>query len=251
MKYVLESLLFPPGLNIVIALAGLALWPWRRRAAMMVLAADTVLLYVLSLPVTAWTLMSALQTSPPLNPLDLKNGAAQAIVVLGAGRYADAPEYGGDTVSPFELERLRYGVRLQRLSRLPLLLVGGKTETEEGRIPEARLMKEAAENDFAASAMWTEENSRTTAENAANAAALLRAHGIRRVYLVTHAWHMPRALWSFRHYDIEAVPAPTGFITRDAGNREFAWLPGSSALNNVRLALHEFTGLMWYRLALR
>lgn len=248
MKYVLETLCFPPGINIVIAVLVLVLWKYRRRTALVLLVGDTLLLYFFSLPFTAWALMSSLQTSPPLSPQDLKISKAQAIVVLGAGRYRDAPEYGGDTVSRFELERLRYGAHLQRLSQLPLMLVGGGTETEKDRMPEALLMKEAAIDDFGVPVMWTEEHSHTTAENAINAAALLRNHGVSRIFLVTHAWHMPRAAWAFRHAGIEVTPAPTSFETSNADDRELNWLPSASALYKVNLALHEITGLMWYRI---
>lgn len=251
MKYVLEMLCFPPGINIVIAVLGLALWRYRRRTAIILLVGDTALLFLFSLPLTAWALMSTLQTSPPLTAQDLKNGKAQAIVVLGAGRYSDAPEYGGDTLSRLALERLRYGVHLQRLSRLPLILVGGTVETDERRMPEALLMKAAAENDFGVAVAWTEEHSRTTAENALNAAALLREHGIHHSYLVTHAWHMPRAMWAFQRAGVETTPAPTGFVTQKSDDRAYQWLPSASALYNVRLALHEIAGLAWYRLALR
>lgn len=250
MKYLLASLFFPPGINLLIALAGLLLWRSRRLLAAALLAFDAVLLYVSSLPLTAWLLMSALQPYPPLDPGNLAKDGAQAIVVLGAGRYSDAPEYGGDTVSRFELERLRYGVRLQRLTRLPLMLVGGMTVSEAGRVPEALLMKQAAIEDFGAEVTWTETRSHTTAENAENAAAILRAHGIHRIYLVTHAWHMPRAAWAFRRAGLEVVPAPTAFITVAGDGFEQAWLPSALALYQVSLGLHETTGLLWYRLSM-
>jgi len=251
MKYAIEMLCFPPGINIVIAVIGLVLWRRWRRAAALLLLGDVVLLYILSLPMTELALMSALQSYPPLNPRELNNPQAQAIVVLGAGRRIDAPEYGGDTVSRLELERLRYAVHLYRLSHLPLILVGGATETEQGRIPESLLMKQTLADDFNVPVMGTEEHSRTTAENAANVAALLRDHGIRRIYLVTHAWHMPRAMWAFRRAHIEATPAPTAFVTAGEGNHAFPWLPSARALYNVRLALHEIAGLLWYRLTVR
>ncbi len=248
MTYVLEIAFFPPGINIVIAMLGLVLWNKRRRIAVIILAGDMALLYLFSLPFTAWALMSALQTSPSLTAQDLKTGTAQAIVVIGAGRYSDAPEYGGDTVSRFELERLRYAARLQRLTHLPLMLAGGMAEAEEGRTPEALLMQAAAEEDFGATVTWIEPRSHTTAENSIDAAALLREHGIHHVYLVTHAWHKPRALWSFLHAGIEVTPAPTAFITLYRDEREVAWLPTARALYTVSLALHEMTGLIGYRL---
>jgi len=248
MKYILEMLCFPPGVNIVIAMVSLVAWRrWRRFAAALLLG-DIALLYLLSLPATATGLMSILQPYPALKPEEVNKNRAQAIVVLGAGRYSDAPEYGGDTVSQFELVRLRYAVHLYHLSQLPLVLVGGATAAEKGRTPESLLMKESAMNDFGIPVMWTEEHSRTTAENAANVAALLRTHGIHRVYLVTHAWHMPRAMWAFQHSGIHAIPAPTGFILADGGDRDYWWLPSARALYEVRLAFHEMIGILWYRL---
>jgi len=248
MKYILEMLCFPPGLNIGIALLSLILWRRWRRAAVGLLIGDAALLYLLSLPLIATALMSSLQPYPALQPKDLDHAQAQAIVVLGAGRYRDAPEYGGDTVSQFELVRLRYAVHLYRLSHLPLVLVGGMNAAEQGRMAESLLMKEAAIEDFGVPVMLTEEHSRTTAENAANVAPLLRKHGIHHILLVTHAWHMPRAMWAFQHSGIQAIPAPTGFITNDDDHRDYPWLPNARALYEVRLAFHEFVGILWYRI---
>jgi uncharacterized SAM-binding protein YcdF (DUF218 family) len=251
MKYFLEMLCFPPGINVAIAVLSLLAWRGWRRAAMVLLLGNIALLYLLSLPLTATALMSLLQPYPALSSKDLDRAQAQAIVVLGAGRYSDAPEYGGDTVSPFELVRLRYAAHLYRLSHLPLVLVGGATDAEQGRMPESLLMKKAATDDFGVTVTWTEERSRTTAENAANVAAWLRDHGIRRIFLVTHAWHMPRAMWAFRHSGIQAIPAPTGFILKDEDDRGHAWLPSARAMYQVRLALHEIVGILWYRVTVQ
>ena len=249
MKYILEMMCFPPGLNIGIAALSLVSWRRWRRLAVILLLGNVTLLYLLSLPMTATALMSVLQNYPALEPEELGRAQAQAIVVLGAGRYSNAPEYGGDTVSPFELVRLRYAARLYRQSRLPLVLVGGGLHVEEGRKAESQLMKKAAMDDFGVPVMWTEEHSRTTIENAMNAAAWLREHGMHRIFLVTHAWHMPRALWAFQHSGIHAIPAPTGFIGEDEDDRGYQWLPSARAMYQVRLALHEIVGIQWYRLA--
>ena len=39
-------------------------------------------------------------------------------------------------------------------------------------------------------------------------ASILQEAGIQRVYLVTHAWHMRRALLAFHRFGITATPAP-------------------------------------------
>lgn len=244
-KTVLEALLFPPGLVALITATGLLLLRTRRRAGMWLLGAAIGLLYVLSLPVTASAIMHLLQIYPALSPSDTARKDAQAIVVLAAGRTRSAPEYGGDTISPLALERLRYGVHVQRQTGLPLILSGGSPQ--EFPIAEAELLKEAAVLDFAVPVLLTEEKSNTTWENAKYTTALLRERGITRVYLVTHAWHMPRAVWSFERAGMNVLPAPTSFVIVDA-SRITAWLPSAAALVNVRYALHEMTGLLWYRL---
>lgn len=245
MKSLIEALLFPPGVILIIAAAGLLLIRRRPRAGTRLIAGGLVLLYLSSLPAAATAFMRLLQTYPALAPADLARGEAQAILVLGGGRYIDAPEYGGDTLSPLALERLRYGVHLHRQTALPLIMTGGSPDR---RIPaEAVLLKEAAVNDFQTPVLLTEEHSDTTWENAANSAALLRERGIQHIYLVTHAWHMPRAMRSFAGSGLIVTPAPTGFATIDL-KRPQAWLPSARALYITRLTLHEFVGLGWYRL---
>lgn len=250
MKYILEMLFSPPGLNIAIAVICLIFWRLWRRGVTVLLVGNVALLYALSLPPTATALMSILQPYPALHPKDISLSRAQAIVVLGAGRYSNAPEYGGDTVSPFELMRLRYAARLYRLSHLPLVMVGGTTDTESGRTPESLLMKRSATEDFGVPVAWTEERSSNTAENAANVATLLREHNIHRILLVTEAWHMPRAMWAFQHGGIQAIPAPTGFILANDSERDYSWLPSARAMYQVRLAFHEIAGILWYRLTM-
>lgn len=57
-------------------------------------------------------------------------------------------------------------------------------------------------------AILLESESGTTYENALYNRGLLEAHGLKRVLLVTSAWHMPRALATFRSAGIHALPSP-------------------------------------------
>ena len=191
MKIFIESLLFPPGVFILFAATALLYLRRAPRAATAVLSGALGLLFLCSLPVSAAALMALLQTQPALTPVQVKHAEAQAIVVLAAGRRREAPEYGGDTLSSLALERLRYAVHLHRQTGLALIMSGGSPKDREPA--EALLLKEAAVNDFAVPVLLTEEASRTTWENATHTAVLLRERGIEHIYLVTHAWHMPRA----------------------------------------------------------
>ena len=65
----------------------------------------------------ARVLVAPLERTPPVTREALQGFDPEAIVVLGGGRRAHAPEYEGETVSPATLERMRYGARLHRETR--------------------------------------------------------------------------------------------------------------------------------------
>jgi uncharacterized SAM-binding protein YcdF (DUF218 family) len=242
-------LLSPPALLLGTALLGYLLvlkWRWLGHT---LVGLSLVALYFLSLPPAGRQLLLPLESQyPPLRWETLTDTptAADAIVVLGAGRYADAKEYGGaDTVNPPALERLRYAANLQAKLDLPILVSGGSVYGEAR--PEAALMREVLEKDFRAKVRWVEDRSQTTLENARLSKLVLQQDNIKRVYLVTHAWHMPRAVWSFTDAGLQVIAAPMGFTTlNQAEHGAFAYLPSAHGLRLTGLAFHERLGLKWY-----
>jgi uncharacterized SAM-binding protein YcdF (DUF218 family) len=244
---VLETLLFLPGITILLIGAAIILWRHRSIARVLVIAALAIL-YVGSAPLFADFLLGSLEEDGALHTSELQQRQAQAIVVLGAGRYKDAPEYGGETISRITLQRVRYGAWLARRTDLPVLVSGG-SPGGGSQTPEAELMREILVNELHIREVWTENDSRTTYENARFCAEILKNKGIHRIYLVTNAWHMPRAVYSFRNMGVEVIAAPTGFADIDYRDEGFmAWLPSYRALQRTDLALHEYAGLFWYRL---
>lgn len=256
---VLALLLLPPGLFIVLLLTGLFLC-WRAarrgktglsRSGTALILGATVLLYLASLSPVGNLLSGLLEHRYPALPPSLSahtgKAVAQAIVILGGGRRSHAPEFGTDTVSRLTLERLRYGARLARETGLPVLVSGGRPfSTAE---PEAALMATSLREDFGVRVRWQEGVSRTTWENAVDTRRLLAGTGIRRIYLVTHARHMPRAVYAFRAQGFHVIPAPTGFTTADPDIPSlFDLLPSARALNNTYYACWEGLGLLWYHL---
>lgn len=242
----IESLILPPGGVIVLLILGLLLIRRHRYGATLVTALALLGLYTLGLPVTAHKLVRSLEIYPALQAEDIRNSPAQAIVVLGAGRYPEAPEYGGDTIASSGLERVRYAAHLHKLTGLPLVVSGGSPLGEA--LPEAVLMQRSLVNDFHVTAVWTEDQSRTTAENAFFTKALLDKKGIRHAYLVTHAWHMPRAVRIFEQAGLTVTAAPTLFSPAQDRPGWLDWLPSADALQDSTMALHEKLGLLWYRI---
>ena len=99
--------------------------------------------------------------------------------------------------------------------------------------------------DFATGVRWQETMSQDTWQNAVNSATLLRRDGIVRIYLVTHAWHMPRALLAFRRAGFAVAAAP---VQIDAGPdwRADDFLPNVRSWQESFWAIHELIGWAWY-----
>lgn len=237
------ALLLPPLSLLLIALAGLLLWRKRPRIARAMLAGSFTLLWLLSTPFLSGYLLQSLESTP----LTLADNTVQAdaVVVLGGGTYIDAPEYAGDTVGPITLQRIRYTAKLNYVIKKPVLLTGGRPLGNS--LSEAFLMRQVMQDEFHSPVQWIEEESNNTLENALYSYRLLHAAGINRIYLVTHAWHMPRALYAFRKAGFEVIPAPTAFTTRYQLNL-LAFLPNAGSLQSSQLFMHEVIGLFWYRL---
>ncbi|MCC6197981.1 MAG: YdcF family protein [Burkholderiales bacterium] len=215
----------------------------RPRLGRLLAVLGVVGLLLLSVPKVAQVLASGL---PAYAPVDLAQAqSAQALVVLGSGTRREAAEYGGDTLSRRTLERVRYGARLARLTGLPVLVSGGSVYGGEA---EGKLMREALESEFRVPVRWTEERSRTTAENARYSAQILRGAGVSRIVLVAHGVDMTRALAEFADHGIDAIPAATGISSREVGDLT-DWLPSMAGLSASYEAVYEMSALLVRRMA--
>ncbi|MGH8618696.1 MAG: YdcF family protein [Burkholderiales bacterium] len=239
---VLESALLPPFSLLLLLVLGIWVAKRRRRLGIAVAGLAWLALLALSLPAVSTRLKLSLEGAP-LDPAHA--AAAQAIVVLGGGLRAQAPEFGGDTVNAYTLERVRYGAHLHRRLNKPILVTGGNPT---GRtLPEAVAMKASLAADFGVDTRWVEIASNTTEENARASRALLAPLGIERILLVTHGWHMPRSVLVFEQAGFKVIPAPTG-LTGAPADGGLAWVPSATAFAEACLALREWLGMGWYRL---
>jgi uncharacterized SAM-binding protein YcdF (DUF218 family) len=242
----LDTLILPPGGPILVILAGLLLWRWRTWSLLFIGVGLTAL-YLFSTPLVASLLMAPIEPYEALTDAELEDTPAQAILVLCGGRYENAPEFGGDTVSPRLLARLRYAAWLQRRTELPIIVSGG-TRGIDGP-PEAHLARQVLEDELGARVSMLEDQSLTTWENARLTQPLLKRQGIDQILLVTHAWHLPRAVYAFREAGVQVIPAPTHFVHSSyPGKGLVHWLPSAGAMYNSYYALHERLGLLWYKL---
>ena len=244
-NFIATFLLPPLSLLLVLAL-GIFLFRRRPKLAKILILAAFALLWIASTPYFAEGALHLLEAQT--TPLDIRRQNADAIVILGGGTYFHAPEYAGqDMVADGSLVRLRYGAKLQRETGKPILVTGGKPLGNS--ISEAQQMRSALEQDFHVPVRWTEDESDNTFENAVHSFRMLQTAGIHKIYLVTHAWHMPRSADIFRRAGLEVVEAPTAFTTRYQIDL-LAFLPRAEALNESKTFIHEVIGLVWYRVKL-
>jgi uncharacterized SAM-binding protein YcdF (DUF218 family) len=244
-KILISTILLPPGNGLLLlCIAGLFR---RRRWAFGLAVAATLLSIAQSMPVFSDQLIASLEQQSAAMAPGADKPEAGAIVILGSGLITDAPEYGGDTANERTLIRTRYGATLARRYDLPVLVTGGQP-LEAGR-SEAEVMAGILHNEFGVEPRWQEDKSMDTAGNAELSAAILKAAGIRRIVLVTQAFHMPRARRLFEQAGLEVIPAPTAFFSHPAGDwRAGDFLPQAKSLHISYFALHEWLGLGWIAL---
>lgn len=253
LKGVLSALVLPPVPFIVLVLFGAVML---RRKRVLLGWSCTVLacvaLWMSCTPVMGWLLMQSLVKPPPALSAgavaDLKAVApAQktAIVVLGAGREVFAPEYGLSNLNSLGVDRLRYGIWLSKATGLPLAYSGGIGHGAPEGATESEIATRIAANEFGRPLRWTESRSRDTNENALYSVPMLREAGIERIVLVTHGFHMRRALHAFERAAqrqgtaLAILPAPMDMST---GSR--SWLPGADGFFQVRMAFREWLGYL-------
>lgn len=240
MSQFVSNVLLPPTLFLLLMAVGL-LWPFRRPGLGRGLVGGAlVLLWLLSTPFFSGMLLDHL--SPP--PVTIRGDEADAIVILGGGLVTGSHEYQGDTLKWISLERVRYGAWLARRLGKPVLVSGGMLEPA-GR-SEAEVMAEVLSREFRVRPRWLESRSKNTRENARNSHVLLEKSGIRRIYLVSHAWHLARAMPEFKRLGMVVVPAGTGYHA--AETTLYSFLPSASGLMNAYFACHEMLGIVWYSL---
>ncbi|AZU55684.1 YdcF family protein [Ralstonia pseudosolanacearum] len=245
------TLLLPPGGPLVLALlAGTVAWrvPRWRRPAGRVLGIALIAAWGAATPWCGRLLASWTHPAPPLRLDALQPQGEGAVVLLGGSRKLAAREYAGQgatALSGPSLERTVYAARLARAAHLPVLATGGAPEGNG--VPEAELMRRLVA-DMGQDARWIETRSATTEENAAFSAPMLRAAGIRRIYLVTHYWHMARARRYFEGQGFTVTPAPCGWggeVEESPAGGILSLLPRTDGLMLTRFALREALGQLW------
>lgn len=244
------SFLLSP-LTVVTLLGGIALllagWGRRRAAAATGIASYT-LLWVASMPATAYVLQSSLENMHPAQPIAALP-RADAIVVLGGALSGASPPQRPSFIINASGTRVWHAALLYQAGKAPLVIVAAGNVPQEAHVqPEAQAIAEMLQGlGVPRHALLLDTLSRNTRENARKALPLAQAAGVRSALLVTSATHMERALRTFDHHwapsGIRVTPAPVDHRAFAAPAGLNAWLPTVSALAVVTSTIREFAGI--------
>lgn len=243
------GLLFvPSNLIVILLVAGGVLWRFVPRARtwgqrMMVTGASAFVVLAL-LPVGDFMLAPMERRFPRIEECTAAQTAdIGGIIVLGGGLTPQLVD--GHVVDEMNeaSDRLRHAAKLaQRYPEARVLVSGGQAfENGSGRSEADAMAALLMEFGVAQGRIVREANSRTTAQNADFVAAQV---GTRTWLLVTSAFHMPRAMGSFRKAGLGVIAAPTDW--RGGGSNNLLTLNAAHNLETADLAAKEYLGLIGY-----
>lgn len=210
--------------------------PWAKGLAILALGWLTFW----SLPVASNHLRAWLEAEHPPLPV-ASQPAAHAVVVLGGAM--SPPGVDGLPANLSDAaDRLWLAAQLYHAGKASVLLLSGGSDAWRSRTSEARAMQQVlATLGVPLHAMWLEEASRNTRENAQGSAALLLPGGRQQILLVTSALHMPRAKALFEAQGFTVNPAATDHTGHEPQGL-LGWVPDTGALDGSARAMKELVG---------
>jgi uncharacterized SAM-binding protein YcdF (DUF218 family) len=231
---------------IVVVLALVLVGAWRRSRSILVAAA--LLLWTLSTPVIADTLLRAVEGHRVrLDAATMPK--ADAVVVLSGmlthvqGAKGLVSEWGDAA------DRLFGGLELMQADKAPRLVLTRGLLPWQGKIrAEGEILREIAiAAGVPAERIVLTPPAMNTADEAVGVRSLL-ASDAGAVILVTSAFHMTRARALFEQQGLRVIEYPVDFRVGASGNAPTDYFPSAGALRNSDEAIREWLGQAYYAL---
>ena len=246
LRKLLEWAASPLAVGLALVLVGLV-WAWRRprQAGLALALAGVACLVVFSAGPCATALIGGLEAGyRPIRGSACEH--ADAIVILGGSIRARSgadpdPRLHSGSDRIWEASRLYHA----HCAQLVFVSAGGAPTVATDATESAAAREFLRELGVPDGAVLAEGLSRTTAENAIRSRTQLAPLGVRRILLVTSAWHMRRAARAFERQGFTVIAAPADFRSLASAEGFERWLPDAEALALSRLALKEYLGY-WY-----
>ena len=246
LKKIIPPFLLPPGIVIcLLVICGIWLFLKKKRKLSIFIIMMGASLWLVSMAPVSNFLLHGLEAEFENRPIP--NG--DAIILLGGGVNGYVADMTGvGRPSDIMLGRLVTAVRLQRLLNIPVIVSGGKIY-KDSPIEAVIVRRFLIDLGIAPEYIIVEEKSRDTWENALYTRQICDSHGFVKPILITSAYHMRRALFSFQKVELSVTPYPTAFKSaKNIQHRWSAYLPRAGSLSASTLAMHEYLGLLFYHL---
>ncbi|SFF09406.1 protein SanA, affects membrane permeability for vancomycin [Paenibacillus catalpae] len=126
---------------------------------------------------------------------------ADAAIVLGASLWSDKP-------SPALKERLDFAYKLYKEGKVKQLILSGGLDHNGSKLTEAEGMRVyLLEKGIPADKMLLDNAARSTYENLLNSKVIAADHQLKKLLIVTHDYHAPRAMEIARYLDYQNAEA--------------------------------------------
>lgn len=242
LKKIAGELLSPLSFIVIaLAIALAILWfTGRQRLGKLLATAAFLLLLAVAYGWLGGPALRALEGE--FKPMAAPPAGIKWVVVLGGGASADPELPSLQRASRSTLARTVEGVRLQRKLPGAKLVVSGGAVYGSGT--DAEVMSAlAAELGVARDAIVADTVSPDTESQARLARDLLNGE---RCVLVTSALHMRRSLALFRKAGVDALPAPTDYLSQaNPGIGPADFFPSAHGIGLAEAAAHEYLGFAW------
>jgi uncharacterized SAM-binding protein YcdF (DUF218 family) len=240
MVTILSTLILPSGLSYFLFGLGLLAVAFKRTraASWWLLASSGAIHVVFSIGAVAAALMSPLDYAHRAVQDPKQFPEAEHIVVL-TGWAGDDPEMPlTGQLSPAAAYRVLHALELYSERPDCDVIVSGEETTAHIM---AKVLRKLG---VPAGRLRIEDDSPTTADSATHLRQLV---GSDPFFLVTSAGHLVRALGAIERGGLNAIPAPTDHqLPKDWRRAELTPSPFSLVVSDR--AMHEYAGILWYRL---
>jgi uncharacterized SAM-binding protein YcdF (DUF218 family) len=246
---ILWVLVNPGNLLLLLLVVGVLLaWTrWQRLGRRLVGFVTLVFLVLAVIPVGRWGTGVLEDRFPALTDLP---GRVDGIIVAGGIVDPVSSQVRGQLAINGAVERIyEMAVLSRRYPEAKLVFSGGSGSLFYQELKEASAVVPLVRQlGMDPGRVIFEDQSRNTAENAVFSYRIVQPKKHETWLLVTSAFHMPRAVGSFRQVGWNVTPYPVDYQTRKTKTPvvDFNFSGGVGSLN---AAVHEFLGLLFYRLS--
>lgn len=254
-RLVIKLLLTPIGITLILHLAIVVLYLiGKMRIIKFLVGFAIVWFFIISTPILPNYLLLKLENKyTPVTIQSIKtelNSSKDSLInilILGGGFETDNRLSFTSQLSSNSLSRLAEGIRLNRLLGRSNLIFSGFRDIQP--------ISNAYASKLAAQELGIDSTIIKTLNEPWNTKAevieyLHRFGKTGKLYLVTDAVHMPRAMMLFQSSGLQPIAAPTNFYIKinNIPKRYLDYFPSSLNIHYMEMVFNEYLGMLWVKM---